>query len=76
MPEPSWCSLYHDFTNLKARPPGIYKQDYLQELFYRYGDVDDTPAAPPMPDWCDGKPSVYTCMYYCVYFSMASYNML
>lgn len=36
-----------------ARPPGIYKQDYLQELFRRYGDVEDTPPAPPMPDWCD-----------------------
>ncbi|XP_053382775.1 mRNA-capping enzyme-like [Mercenaria mercenaria] len=37
----------------QARPPGIYKQDYLQELFLRYGDIDDTPAAPPLPGWCD-----------------------
>ncbi|XP_060593527.1 mRNA-capping enzyme-like [Ruditapes philippinarum] len=37
----------------QARPPGIYKQDYLQELFHRYGEVDDTPAAPLLPDWCD-----------------------
>ncbi|KAK3589211.1 hypothetical protein CHS0354_020072 [Potamilus streckersoni] len=37
----------------KARPPGIYKQDYLDELFSRYGDKDDTPPAPPLPDWCD-----------------------
>lgn len=36
-----------------ARPPGIYKQDYLQELFYRYGEIDDTPTAPPLPDWCN-----------------------
>nr|KAG5691358.1 hypothetical protein BaRGS_033407 [Batillaria attramentaria] len=36
----------------EARPPGIYKQDYLDELFRRYGDVEDTPAAPPLPDWC------------------------
>lgn len=36
----------------EARPPGIYKQDYLDELFSRYGDKDDTPPAPPLPDWC------------------------
>lgn len=36
-----------------ARPPGIYKADYLQELFRRYGDVEDTPPPPPRPDWCD-----------------------
>lgn len=37
----------------QARPPGIYKADYLRELFKRYGDVDDTPPPPPRPDWCD-----------------------
>lgn len=36
----------------EARPPGIYKQDYLDELFSRYGDAEDTPQAPPLPDWC------------------------
>ncbi|KAI4899635.1 hypothetical protein NFI96_014635 [Prochilodus magdalenae] len=36
----------------QARSPGIYKGDYLKELFRRYGDVDDTPAAPQLPDWC------------------------
>nr|VZI50502.1 unnamed protein product [Spirometra erinaceieuropaei] len=36
----------------EARPPGIYKADYLKELFERYGDPDDCPAAPPLPDWC------------------------
>ncbi|XP_046548823.1 mRNA-capping enzyme-like [Haliotis rubra] len=36
----------------QARPPGIYKQDYLNELFERYGDKEDTPSAPPLPDWC------------------------
>ncbi|XP_055628803.1 mRNA-capping enzyme [Toxorhynchites rutilus septentrionalis] len=35
-----------------ARSPGIYKQDYLLELFRRYGDEEDTPPAPPLPDWC------------------------
>ncbi|XP_037570170.1 mRNA-capping enzyme [Dermacentor silvarum] len=37
----------------EARPPGIYKADYLRELFKRYGDVDDTPPPPPRPSWCD-----------------------
>eukprot|EP00096_Caligus_rogercresseyi_P014199 TRINITY_DN6715_c0_g1_i1.p1 TRINITY_DN6715_c0_g1~~TRINITY_DN6715_c0_g1_i1.p1 ORF type:complete len:598 (+),score=118.43 TRINITY_DN6715_c0_g1_i1:83-1795(+) len=36
----------------KARPPGIYKQDYISELFRRYGDVEDAPKAPSLPDWC------------------------
>ncbi|ESO99998.1 hypothetical protein LOTGIDRAFT_213204 [Lottia gigantea] len=36
----------------EIRPPGIYKQEYLDELFGRYGDIDDTPAAPALPDWC------------------------
>uniref|UniRef100_UPI00358ED781 mRNA-capping enzyme isoform X2 n=1 Tax=Myxine glutinosa TaxID=7769 RepID=UPI00358ED781 len=36
----------------KARPPGIYKGDYLQELFTRYGETEDTPDPPPLPDWC------------------------
>lgn len=36
----------------QARPPGIYKQDYLDELFRRYGDPEDTPSAPPLPMWC------------------------
>ena len=38
----------------QMRPPGIYKQDYLDELFTRYGERDDTPSAPPLPDWCLG----------------------
>lgn len=37
----------------KVRHPGIYKQDYLRELYRRYGDVEDTPPAPPLPNWCD-----------------------
>ena len=40
-----------EFAN--ARPPGIYKQDYINELFKRYGDEDDDPLqAPELPDWC------------------------
>lgn len=36
----------------QSRPPGIYKQDYLDKLFERYGDIEDTPSAPALPDWC------------------------
>ncbi|XP_077160654.1 mRNA-capping enzyme isoform X2 [Paroedura picta] len=39
-------------TFAQARPPGIYKADYLKELFQRYGDVGDAPAPPPLPEWC------------------------
>ncbi|XP_053998152.1 mRNA-capping enzyme [Hylaeus anthracinus] len=35
-----------------ARPPGIYKADYIQELFRRYDDIEDAPAPPPKPAWC------------------------
>jgi len=42
----------------QMRPPGIYKQEYLLELFTRYGDRDDTPLAPPLPDWCLGQHTV------------------
>ncbi|CAG0916172.1 unnamed protein product [Notodromas monacha] len=37
----------------RCRPPGIYKQDYLDELHHRYGDPDDeVPRAPVRPEWC------------------------
>lgn len=35
-----------------SRAPGIYKGDYLKELFCRYGDDEDTPPAPALPEWC------------------------
>ena len=35
-----------------ARPPGIYKTDYIQELYRRYDDIEDAPPAPPRPSWC------------------------
>jgi len=38
---------------VKVRQPGIYKGDYLKELFRKYGDEEDAPPAPPKPDWCD-----------------------
>ncbi|XP_059556925.1 mRNA-capping enzyme isoform X6 [Myotis daubentonii] len=39
-------------TFAQARPPGIYKGDYLKELFRRYGDIEEAPAPPVLPDWC------------------------
>ncbi|KAJ0181624.1 hypothetical protein K1T71_002346 [Dendrolimus kikuchii] len=40
-------------TFARIRPPGIYKQDYIEELYRRYDDVEYTPAAPARPDWCN-----------------------
>lgn len=39
-----------EFAN--CRSPGIYKQDYIEELFKRYDDVDDVMPAPEKPAWC------------------------
>ncbi|KAF0023746.1 hypothetical protein F2P81_024376 [Scophthalmus maximus] len=36
----------------QSRAPGIYKGDYLKELFRRYGDEEDAPPAPALPEWC------------------------
>lgn len=38
-------------TFAKERPCGIYKQDYLGDLFERYGDPDDCLEAPSKPSW-------------------------
>lgn len=46
-----------------ARPPGIYKQDYINELFQRYDDIDDTITAPERPTWCLGKNSDAFCRF-------------
>ncbi|KAK2585956.1 hypothetical protein KPH14_010534 [Odynerus spinipes] len=35
-----------------ARPPGIYKADYIKELYKRYDDEEDAPDPPPRPAWC------------------------
>lgn len=35
----------------ESRPPGIYKQDYLNELFKRYESEADAPIAPELPTW-------------------------
>lgn len=37
----------------QLRPPGIYKQDYIDELCRLYGSPEDpVPLAPELPDWC------------------------
>lgn len=43
----------------RCREPGIYKQDYLLELYRRYDDPNDVLAAPEKPSWCFGKFSVF-----------------
>ncbi|XP_044012382.1 mRNA-capping enzyme-like [Aphidius gifuensis] len=35
-----------------ARPPGIYKNDYIEELYKRYEEGETPPPPPPRPDWC------------------------
>ena len=37
---------------VKAREPGIYKGDYLREIYKMYADEDDAPPPPERPDWC------------------------
>ena len=40
----------------KARVPGIYKQDYLNDLVTRFGDESATRIpAPERPEWCQSK---------------------
>ncbi|RWS31627.1 hypothetical protein B4U80_08533 [Leptotrombidium deliense] len=41
-----------------CRSPGIYKEDYIQELFAKYGDIEDAPAPPTLPDWCNESDDV------------------
>lgn len=35
-----------------ARPPGIYKADYIKELYKKYDDEEDAPDPPSRPTWC------------------------
>ena len=35
----------------QARPPGIIKGHYIEELYARYGAREDAPAPPPLPTW-------------------------
>lgn len=39
-------------TFAKCRPPGIYKQEYIDELFRRFDTIDNKLPAPVKPDWC------------------------
>ncbi|CAG9858499.1 unnamed protein product [Phyllotreta striolata] len=36
----------------EARPIGIYKKEYISELYRRYDDEEDAYPPPPLPDWC------------------------
>ncbi|XP_014251791.1 mRNA-capping enzyme-like isoform X1 [Cimex lectularius] len=44
------CAALQEFA--RARPPGIYKGDYIIELYSRYGSIDDAPNPPLKPSWC------------------------
>lgn len=46
-----WCIEAALSIFAKCRSPGIYKQDYIDELFRRYGDISDRYIAPPRPEW-------------------------
>ncbi|XP_049293058.1 mRNA-capping enzyme [Anopheles funestus] len=35
----------------RARPPGIYKGDYIKELYDRYGEDSEVPLPPQLPSW-------------------------
>lgn len=53
MVEKTDCSVEAALQSFaSARPPGIYKEEYIRELYRRYGDESDAPPAPPLPDWC------------------------
>ncbi|XP_015912150.1 mRNA-capping enzyme isoform X2 [Parasteatoda tepidariorum] len=42
----------------QARTPGIYKADYLKELYRRYDDVSSVISAPPLPEWCNEEDNI------------------
>ncbi|OWR45610.1 putative mRNA capping enzyme [Danaus plexippus plexippus] len=47
------CSVdFAIFNFAQERPPGIYKQDYIDELIKRFKG-DCALEAPTLPDWCD-----------------------
>ncbi|KFD51829.1 hypothetical protein M514_07356 [Trichuris suis] len=41
---------------VSARPPGMYKQEYLKVLYERFDDMEFTPVAPELPEWCLDEP--------------------
>ncbi len=44
-------------TFAQARPPGVYKQDFLDVLSHRYGD-DQRLIGSPWPAWCEERERV------------------
>ena len=34
-----------------CRPPGIFREHYLIELFRRYGELNNVSSLPPLPAW-------------------------
>ncbi|VDL57455.1 unnamed protein product [Hymenolepis diminuta] len=48
------CSLEYALQLFAdARKPGIYKANYLKELYTRFDDPEDCPSPPELPDWCN-----------------------
>jgi len=43
-----------------ARPPGIYKPEYIRELYKRYDDVKNMPSPPSKPFWCSEGDTLHT----------------
>ncbi|GMR59708.1 hypothetical protein PMAYCL1PPCAC_29903, partial [Pristionchus mayeri] len=39
-------------TFAAARPTGIYKQDYINDLYTRYDEIESVVEAPQKPKWC------------------------
>nr|CDS26286.1 mrna capping enzyme [Hymenolepis microstoma] len=52
------CSLEYALQLFaEARKPGIYKADYLKQLYTRFDDPEDCPLPPELPDWCNEEES-------------------
>ncbi|KAJ1362545.1 hypothetical protein KIN20_022137 [Parelaphostrongylus tenuis] len=47
----NWAVDHAILTFAKQRPCGIYKQEYLFDLFKRYGNTDHCLEAPSEPSW-------------------------
>lgn len=43
----------------QARPPGIYKADYIAELYRLFEPCETPMAAPERPSWCFGKANIF-----------------
>jgi len=50
----SICICDNLFLNTIFRPPGIYKGDYIAELYRRYDDVENASLPPELPNWHTG----------------------